>query len=481
MATAAAPAGPARTIRLHLPARHPGQAQAVAEARRFNVVACGRRWGKTTLGIERAARTALDGRPAGWFAPTYKQLADVWRTVTDALEPVTTRRSEQEKRLELLTGGVLDCWSLDEPDTARGRAYARVVVDEAASVRGLEAAWQQVLRPTLTDHQGDAWFLSTPKGLNFFWHLYQRGADPLATAWAAWSFPTSSNPHLPPEEVAAARRELPERVFAQEYLAAFLEDGGGVFRGVLAAATGQEDAEVREGHAYVIGVDWAKWEDYTVFCVVDATDRRQVFQDRFNQIDYPLQLERLTRLWQHYRAALVVAERNAMGDPLLDQLAREGLPVWPFTTTNATKGAAVEELALAFERQELTILAEPTLLGELQAYQAQRLPSGLLRYGAPEGQHDDTVMALALAWQGARSAAERPTALGYGWEAPAAAPAKPALFGKGVDPRTNPVDPRRSGIAWRPGSGERAVDAYRRLVQQARERAAATASGEAGR
>lgn len=391
-----------RRIQLNLDEPHAGQDQLTEESRRFNVVVCGRRWGKSTDAIGRAVETLLEGKPVGWFNPSYPNLADAWRTIANALEPITARRSEQEHRIECVTGGVLECWSLDAPDSARGRAYARVIGDELAMARLLEMAWQNVIRPTLTDYEGDAWLYSTPRGLNFFHSLYLRGMDPQHPEWCSWQFPTTANPHIPKAEVEAARLELPERVFAQEYLAQFLEDGGGVFRGVQAAATATEDPQPKEGHVYVIGADWAKHEDFTVLTVLDATDRRMVFMDRFNQIDYPLQLERLRILHSHFKATLIIGERNAMGDPLMDQLRREGLPVWAFTTSNATKGAAIEDLALAFERQELQILNDPVLVGELQAYEAERLPSGMLRYGAPGGMHDDCVMSLALAWQGAK-------------------------------------------------------------------------------
>jgi hypothetical protein len=92
-----------------------------------------------------------------------------------------------------------------------------------------------------------------------------------------------------------------------------------------------------------------------------------------------------------------------MGEPLVEQLQRDGLPVQPFLTTNATKAAAIDALALAFERGDIRILNDPVLIGELQAYEMERLPSGMMRYNAPSGMHDDTVMSLALAWQGASS------------------------------------------------------------------------------
>jgi hypothetical protein len=104
----------------------------IAEARRFNVLACGRRWGKTTLGMDRLIHPALKGKPVAWFSPTNRQLSDAWRNLTSTLYVITTRKSDGEHRLELRGGGVIEAWSLDNPDSGRGRAYACVVIDEAA-------------------------------------------------------------------------------------------------------------------------------------------------------------------------------------------------------------------------------------------------------------------------------------------------------------------------------------------------------------
>lgn len=370
------------------------------EARRFNIVDCGRRWGKTTLGLDRALRPALDGQPVAWFSPTYKMLTEVWREFVRRLQPVTAALSVQQHRIELVTGGLIEMWSLDSPDVARGRRYARVIIDEAAMVGVLEFAWQEVIRPTLTDLRGDAWFLSTPRGRGYFWQLWSRGQDAMEPDWASWQRPTSDNPYIDPAEIAAAARELPERVFRQEFLAEFLEDSAGVFRRVRAAATATPVPRAVPGHQYVIGVDWGKHDDFTVLVALDLTDRCQVALDRFNQIDYAVQLARLRAMVERYEPAAIIAERNSMGEPLIEQLLREGLPVQPFTTTNATKQAAIDALALAFERADIRILDDPVLVTELEAYEMERLPSGLLRYAAPPGMHDDCVMALALAWQG---------------------------------------------------------------------------------
>ncbi len=202
----------------------------ISEARRFNVAVMGRRFGKTVLGEGRAAETVLRGQPAAYFAPTYKMLAEVWRDLYRMLKPVTTRVNVQERRLELVTGGILDFWSLDTPDAARGRKYGRVIIDEAAMVPDLEDAWQYVIRPTLTDLRGDAWFFSTPRGYNYFHTLYERGQSGEYPEYASWQLPTAANPHIPPDEIKAAAAELPEATFAQEYLAQFVSEATAIFK-----------------------------------------------------------------------------------------------------------------------------------------------------------------------------------------------------------------------------------------------------------
>jgi hypothetical protein len=132
--------------------------------------------------------------------------------------------------------------------------------------------------------------------------------------------------------------------------------------------------------------------------VLDVTARTVVAMDRSNRVDYAVQCDRLQVLYEQWQPIQIIAEQNSIGQPVIEQLTREGLPIQPFTTTNASKAQAIEALALAFERGDIRILNDAVLLSELVAYQAERLPSGLTRYGAPSGQHDDTVMALAMAW-----------------------------------------------------------------------------------
>lgn len=388
-------------IVITLPKPHMAQQRIIDTSQRFNVVDCGRRFGKTALGIDRACDPEVVPHPVGWFSPTYKMMLEVWREMSLVLQPVISRRNVQERRIENIAGGVVEFWSLDNPDAARGRKYKRVIIDEAAMVADLMDAWQHVIRPALADYEGDAWILSTPKGRNGFWQMYQWGKDKTIADWTCWQMPTSDNPFIPDSEIEAMRQSMPERVFLQEVLAEFIDDAGGVFRRVRDAATAQAQAIALPGHSYVIGVDLAKSTDFTVFSVIDVTDSAQVYFDRDNRVDLTVQLSRLQALNSRFKPVTNIIEVN-FNEMFAEQARRRGLPVTEFRTTNATKQKAIEDLAYAFESGGLSILPEPVQLAELQAFEINRTKTGLVQYSAPEGLHDDTVIALALAWQAAK-------------------------------------------------------------------------------
>ena len=380
-----------------LPSLHDDQQAVWDEKVRFRVLACGRRWGKTRLGSLMCTTTAMMGGRAWWVAPSYPVASVGWRGIKELAMQIPGADPRQGDRLITMpSGGTVQVRSADNPDSLRGEGLDFVVLDECAFIK--EAAWAEALRPALSDRQGKALFISTPKGRNWFWRLWTLGNGGDDSEWRSWRFPTSSNPFIPESEIEAARKSLPERVFQQEYLAEFIDDAGGVFRGVMAAATAEPRTEAEDGHEYVFGVDWGRSNDFTVICVVDMAERELVAMDRFNQIDYTMQTARLKALAERFKPNAIYAESNSMGQPIIDQMVSDGLPVYPFLTTNQSKDEAVKSLALAFERGEIRILNEPALVNELQAYEQNRLPSGLMRYEAPEGMHDDTVMALMIAW-----------------------------------------------------------------------------------
>lgn len=391
---------------ISLPRLTKAQSSIAADTRRFVVVTCGRRFGKTVLGARLAVQAALRGLPVGWFAPIYKYASEVFDELARRLEGVSTRISRADKRIALATGGHIDVWSLDRPNAGRGRKYGLAVLDEAAIVRDLFSAWNYSIRPTLSDLGGRAFFMSTPNGMNYFYSLHQRGLSGESN-WAAYSFPTGANPHIKPEEIEEARRGLPERVFRQEYLAEFVSDGN-YFTGVDECATivAPDEPANHAGHFVSIGVDWALSHDYTSITCLCRNCGRVVDWDRFNRIDFIRQRDRLAQMWRKWQARIIVPENNSIGAPNIEHLVKEGLPVWydarakrgGFTTTATSKAQIMQALALALEQKSIAVPIE--YRGELAAYEA--VFGGVSpRFGAPEGQHDDRVMSLALAYFGA--------------------------------------------------------------------------------
>jgi hypothetical protein len=211
--------------------------------------------------------------------------------------------------------------------------------------------------------------------------------------------PTAANPFIPAAEIAAARAELPERRFRQEYLAEFITEGGGVFGNVRACV---RPVPPWQGEGVCFGIDWGRVNDYTVVLVM-GEDSGQVYElARFHQLSWAAQRAKIIALAKRWRPGLILAEANSIGGPNIEALQAEGLPMRPFTTTQASKAKMMDALALALENGALSLPPDPILLGELEAYQLERLPGGDFRYTAPAGGHDDCVVALALAWQATR-------------------------------------------------------------------------------
>lgn len=209
------------SIDLELQELHPKQKHIIENAARFNHLRCGRRFGKTTL-IDELSTVALDGWPVGIWFPTYKDLSEVWKEIKKTYKPVIFRKDEQLKQIELVTGGIIDFWSMEDPDSGQGRKYKRAIIDEAAKAAKLYQAWENTIRPTLTDYKGDAFILSRPKGKNNgFYKLEEKHKQ--FSNWAFFQFTTYDNPHIDPTEVDEAKSQLDEITFRQEYMAEYVD------------------------------------------------------------------------------------------------------------------------------------------------------------------------------------------------------------------------------------------------------------------
>ena len=408
---AAKPKAQEVSIRLHK--LHPGQRRVAEHPARFRVVMCGRRYGKSALGIRLACDAALKGQPVGWFAPSYKLALEAWRELSQRLQPIVARQNEQDKRMELVTGGVIEIWTLDTQDPARGIA------------KDLLDVWQAAIRPTLVDMGGRALFLGTPKGRRHgFVTLFTRGDTGQDPDWQSFRASTLENPYIPPEEIEAARKELPPDIFAQEFEGIPTDDGANPFGlDAIRKAVG----EVGEQPPVVYGIDLARSVDYTVVCGMDAW-RRVVRLERW-QLPWAATKSKIAEM---VGKVPCVVDATGVGDAIVSDLQQMGVDVTPHVFTQSSKLRLMQRLIAAFQGGELQLPAG-WLPAELETFEFSYTATGV-KYEAPKGYHDDGVMALGLSL--------------YGWDRVQMVPpdpyVKPAVYGD--DPQTRLDQPRPTAV-----------------------------------
>jgi hypothetical protein len=204
---------------VNLPVLHPTQIKVLQTKSRFKSLRCGRRWGKTNLFMTIASSVALRAGRTGWFTPSYKFQQEVWRETEALLDPVIRSSNKSEKVIELVTGGLIEFWTLDSKYAGRSRKYNVAILDEIAFADdSVEDTWNQAIEPTLADWKGSAIIGSTPNGVNPSNFFYKSQNDK-KLGWSTFHFPTSDNPYIPPEEIERFRQNRAPPVFEQEFLA----------------------------------------------------------------------------------------------------------------------------------------------------------------------------------------------------------------------------------------------------------------------
>ena len=365
----------------------------------------GRRWGKTVLGGSISLATANQGASVAWIVPAFPNGRALWRwaenAVGNARSSGQVKSNKTERTIEFSNGGLFGIYSSDAEDSIRGNAFHLVVIDEAARVP--ETTWLDVIQPTLADYGGDAILISTPKGLNWFYQEYLKGQRD-GKMQASFHAPSSDNPNPRIKAAFERARILPELTFRQEWLAEFVSMEGAVFRKVQDAATVTPLTKPLDGHQYIAGVDVAASVDYTVVSIIDIASKEFVHIDRFNRVDYDALEDRLHAVYQRFNLSAMTIEANSIGQGVIDHLTNRQMTILPFTTTSATKQAIIMQLQSAFEHNEIKIINDPVLIGEMLSYESKRNPSGSFSYSAPEGMHDDCVMSLAIAWHSINTA-----------------------------------------------------------------------------
>jgi hypothetical protein len=426
----------AQTINVKIPYKaHPGQQLVHDSAARFKVLDCGRRWGKDRCSLNETARMAFkmaqEPRPRSlvpkvhvWsVAPSFAMLRQTWNELRAFWMPtgLVARKDEAELILEFKNGVYWELKSADKPDSLVSAGLDVLHMTEAARIK--KEAYTENIRPMLSSPmrgpkmrgQGLANFNSTPRGRNWFykdlWLKGQRTIRDRGTGlhvpnpaydpdWESWQFPTVSNPHINPDEVQTAKKELPLAVYLQEYEAQFLEDAAGVFANVGGAQRGEIEEPI-PGRRYGCGVDVAYQQDYTVITIMDAERQHVVYWERLQEPLWPVQEAAICAAAKKYNAAPIAVDRTGVGETapqfLQTALGWDHRVAGIFFTADE-KDRLVTQLVLDFQREAISYPEElEVLTDELLSYEYTYTKSGRFRYSAPPGQHDDCVMSLALA------------------------------------------------------------------------------------
>lgn len=370
---------------------HDGQVRCLQASRRFNVVPCGRRWGKTTMGLAmayygapHAPRALAAGYGVGWFAPTYRHLTEAWIAAKRFLAPVATRVNGTDYRIEI-GPATLEFWNLGE-NVGLGRRYGLAIIDEAAIAYDLRAAWEAI-RPSLTDYRGGAFFFSTPRGLNFFHELYD--AAEAKEGWARYTAPSADNPHLAPEEIEAAREDMADLAFRQEYLAEFVTFGAGLVKTEYLV-----DGVAPPGLPVTLGVDLAistaQTSDWSAIVAASLDQETGIFYvreaERFRGEFHEI-LNRIKAAAARWKPVRISVEQTQFQAAVVQELVRTTrLPVRG-VSPDRDKVTRLLPLLTRYERR-------------LVRHDPARVPAWfreeLLAF--PEGQHDDGVDAAVYAF-----------------------------------------------------------------------------------
>lgn len=379
-----------------------GQDQVMRCNARFQILDAGRRWGKTKIGAKKGLTKARKHqKTVWWIAPTYRVVKRGYREVLRQMPAgLLTHTPPNDSAfdagravvLKLANGSRMEFYSAERQEGMLGEGVDYAILDEAAIMP--KSVWEQTVRPTLMDRKGEGLMISTPRGRNWFYYMWLRGQDADQHDYASWQFPTSTNPYISPEEIDEMEATLPRVVFEQEVLAEFVSNAAAVFRWT--------DSQVvtlspPKGNV-MVGVDLAKSQDFTVFSAARSHDRLPCGFDRFNELSWPMQRNRLKSfvaklLRDGANHVTLIMDSGGPGDPIVDDMEADGYDVVPIGFKKHKQHMVMQ---LAKDLEDGYALLPPKHLDEFENYTYTITPSGNYTYSAPEGQHDDVVSAKML-------------------------------------------------------------------------------------
>lgn len=336
-----------------------------------------------------------------YFLPTYKQAKRViWDNIDNEgfkmldhiPKELITSTNATELKIELRNGSIIQLIAADEFKSSGVGTNPIGVVFSEYSISSPEA-WKFVA-PILAVNGGWAIFNFTPRGMNHaFALLNQYKENP---KWFVEVLTNNETQVLTGEALEEERSNNPQEIFEQEYYCKFIEGAGQFFKNINVNLI-EEETEFNPSHRYQVGVDLAKYNDWTVITIIDLHTFRVLKQDRFNQIDWVLQKAKIEAIYHKYGKPLIYMDSTGVGDPIYEDLLRRGLRVEGYKFTEQSRKDLLNNLAIKLEQGKIKIPDNDILKNEIQSFHYEIGDTGRVKLVVPEGLHDDTVFSLALA------------------------------------------------------------------------------------
>jgi hypothetical protein len=330
---------------------------------------------------------------AYYILPTYKQAKQViWDSLAKEHIPavIVDKYNDSELAVYYKNGSIQRFVGCEDVDKHRGISPQDVVFDEYSEMS--EEIWTAIIQPVLRENHGTATFVFTPKGKNHSWKLLQQAKE--NPQWFVSIKNVYETNAIPIDEIEEAKKGMSEALFKQEFMCEFQEGAGQVFRRINENLYSGHLA-IEPGKTFHIGVDLAKYQDWTVLTPFDLNEFKVGLQDRFNQIDWNLQEARIEAMHLRYNKALIRLDSTGIGDPIYENLQRKNLPVNPFVFTEKSKEMLLENLIILLEQDKIKLPADQGLIDELEGFHYKY--NELTRHVKMESPlTDDRVMSLAL-------------------------------------------------------------------------------------
>jgi hypothetical protein len=331
-----------------------------------------------------------------WVSPVYSMCSKVQKEIIQAIGGTNIVKSANysSNEIELKNGSVILFRSAERYDNIRGLTVDYGIIDEAAFCK--DEAYSEAIKPVFLVRGKKILFISTPKGKNWFYNLFALGKSADHPNYQTYTGSSYDTPFIEEEEIEDAKRTLPEKVFQQEYLAKFIDGGGEVF----------QNLDKNKFHKYpkpigkiYCGIDLGKQEDSTVATFIDSIGNViDIYRD--SKTEWSQMIQQIVILLKKYNATGMV-EVNGIGDPIFEQIKKQYSNTHPFTTSSRSKNEIIEGLILDMNESTIKIPHEnvfPYLVSELETFTYEYNPkTRAIKYGHPNGLHDDTVMSLAIA------------------------------------------------------------------------------------